>query len=115
MLTSTYSNTSQLKKIEQLQIKFTIKETDQKHQYSIVTTLDASGKAMNEGPFKALKAGLSLSPKSAQPPPPIPATNLNIVCRDPKEMPTKKEVVHILSATDPDNISIRLETWVSIA
>uniref|UniRef100_A0AC34FL33 Tudor domain-containing protein n=2 Tax=unclassified Panagrolaimus TaxID=2684985 RepID=A0AC34FL33_9BILA len=109
--TSTYSNTSQIKKIEHLQIKFNIKEIDEKHQYSIVTTLDASGKVMADGPFKALKSGIqTLSTKNA-PPPPIPAANLNIICRDPKEMPTKKEIVHILSATDPDNISIRLEAW----
>jgi hypothetical protein len=104
-----------LKKIEHLQIKFKIKESDEKHQYSVIATLDASGNVMADGPFKALKTGgqtISTKNVQPQPPPPIPAANLNIICREPKEMPTKKEIVHILSATDPDNISIRLEAWV---
>ena len=75
--------------------------------------MDETGKVMSERLFKSPHSGVqSLSPKSTPQPPPVPATNLNIVCRDPKEMPRKKEVVHILSATDPDNISIRLEAWV---
>jgi hypothetical protein len=114
LTSSTYSNTSQLKKTEHLQIKFKIKESDEKHQYSVIATLDTSGNVMADGPFKASKTGgQTISNKNVQPqpPPPIPAANLNIICREPKEMPTKKEIVHILSATDPDNISIRLEAW----
>jgi hypothetical protein len=93
LTSSTYSNTSQLKKIEHLQIKFKIKESDEKHQYSVIATLDDSGNVMADGPFKASKTGgqtISTKNVQPQPPPPIPAANLNIICREPKEMPTKK-------------------------
>uniref|UniRef100_A0A7E4V275 Tudor domain-containing protein 7 n=1 Tax=Panagrellus redivivus TaxID=6233 RepID=A0A7E4V275_PANRE len=105
--------TTLLKKIDPINVQLKTTSHDDVLNYDVVTVLAADGSAgnldfLNTAPISA--PGISATSPTVVSVP-TPATNLNITCRDPKEMPTKKEVVHIISATDPDNISIRLENW----
>ena len=105
------SELASLKKLDAVQLK--INNIESSGDYRIVNFIDESGNPQKMEYLKNSQSKDTVSPRQAIQSPPVPASGLNLTCRDPEEMPKKKEVVHIISVTDPDNISIQLAAWVS--
>ncbi|KAE9556590.1 hypothetical protein FO519_000284 [Halicephalobus sp. NKZ332] len=106
---STNSEFPALKKLDFTQLKIKFDESELLENYRIVSFVDDFGNGQKMEYLKSLQT--DVSPRPTVQPAPVPTVGLTLICRDPGDMSKKKEVVHIISATDPDNISIQFAAW----